>query len=69
MIASVYPYHYNEFGYKDNPYDKILALSTLKAFADNKFIVVKIMIFVSDRVENNVDKGENAIFKSPLFHG
>ena len=32
----------------------------LKAFADNKIDFSKIMIFVHDRVENIVGKGENA---------
>ena len=31
-----------------------------KAFADNNFIVAKIMISVFDRAENIVGKGENA---------
>ena len=31
-----------------------------KAFADDKFIVAKIMISMFDRVENMVEKGENA---------
>ena len=42
------------------PNDKILALTKLKAFADNKFNVALIMKIVSDRQENIVGKGENA---------
>ena len=42
------------------PNDKILAWSKLKAFADDKLHVVKIIIFLFDRLENTVRKGENA---------
>ena len=42
------------------PNDKILEWFKLKAFADDKVKVLKRMIFVSDRVENVVGKGENA---------
>ena len=42
------------------PNDKILALSKLKAFANDKFNVTKMMISVSYWVENIVGKGENA---------
>ena len=35
--------------------DKILVLTKLKAFADDKFYVSKIIISVFDRVENVVD--------------
>ena len=38
--------------------DKILAWSTLKAFADDKIDVVKMMISLLDRVENTVGKRE-----------
>ena len=38
--------------------DKILDKSKLKAFADNNIISAKMMIFVSDRVENIVGKGK-----------
>ena len=40
--------------------DKILALTKFKAFADDKFIVAKKEIFVFDRVENILEKAENA---------
>ena len=40
--------------------DKILALVTLKAFAEDKFNVVKMMISVFDTVVNIVGKGEHA---------
>ena len=42
------------------PDDKILVWSKLKAFADDKTKVLKMMTFVFDRVENIVGKGENA---------
>ena len=42
------------------PNEKFLGLTKLKAFADNKFSVAKIMISLFDRVENIVEKGENA---------
>ena len=42
------------------PNDKILDLTKLKAFADNKLNVAKIIIFLYDRAENTVGKGENA---------
>ena len=38
------------------PNDKILDWSKLKVFADNKIKVLKMMIFVFDRVENTVGK-------------
>ena len=42
------------------PNDKILALTKLKAFADDKLIVAKRIISVFDMAENIVGKGENA---------
>ena len=45
------------------PNDKILDCSTLKAFADDKIKVLKMKIFVIDRVENIVGKGENAGYR------
>ena len=38
------------------PNDKFLAWSKLKAFADDKFLVAKMIISVFDRVENIVGK-------------
>ena len=40
------------------PHDKILDQTKLKAFADDKLNVTKKTIFVFDRVENIVKKGE-----------
>ena len=42
------------------PNDKFSDMIELKAFADNKLNVAKIMIFLSDRAKNTVGKGENA---------
>ena len=42
------------------PHEKILDQTKLKAFADNKLKVSKIIISVFDRVENIVGKGEIA---------
>ena len=40
------------------PDDRILDWSKLKAFADDKLNVTKMLIFVFDKVENIVGKGE-----------
>ena len=42
------------------PDNTILALSKLKAFADNNFILAKMVQLLSERIENIVGKGENA---------
>ena len=42
------------------PNDRNFDVTKLKAFADNKFSVVRKMVSLSDRVENTVRKGENA---------
>ena len=49
------------------PNDKILDWSKLKVFADNKIKVLKMMIFVFDRVENTVGKGENVGYQHFLL--
>ena len=50
------------------PSDKILALTKLKAFADNKIIIViQKLKFVLGRVENIVGKGENAGYQHFLL--
>ena len=48
------------FWFKPLPNDKILDMTKLKAFADDKINVPQIMISVFDRVEDIVGKGENA---------
>ena len=47
--------------------DTILALSNLKALADNTLNVTRKMISVSDRVENTVVTGESAGNKAFIF--
>ena len=42
------------------PHDKILDQTNLKAFADDKLNVTKLIISVFDKVENIVEKGEIA---------
>ena len=42
------------------PNNKILDVTKLKAFADDKFIIARMMISLLDRIENTVGKGENA---------
>ena len=49
------------------PDSKILALTTLKAFADDKFKVAEITISVLNRVENIVGKGEIAGYQQFLL--
>ena len=49
------------------PNDKILDLSKLKGFADDKISVAKIMIYVFDEGENIVGKGENAGYQHFLL--
>ena len=49
------------------PNDKILDWSKLKAYADDKIKVLKMIIFVFDRVENIVGKGENAGYQHFLL--
>ena len=49
------------------PNDKFLAVTKLKAFADDKLTVAR-MISLFDRVENTVGKGEIAGYQHfPLF--
>ena len=51
-----------------NEKKKILAFTKLKAFADNIFNGAKMIISVSDSVENIVGKGENTGYHHfPLF--
>ena len=47
--------------------DKIFDMTKLKAFADDKVNVAKMMISVFDRLENIVGKGENAGYQHFLF--
>ena len=43
-----------------SPKDKILDLTKLRAFADDKSNIAKMMMSLFDRIENTVEKGENA---------
>ena len=47
--------------------DKILGLSKMKAFEDDKLKVTQMMNTVLDRVENIVGKGENAGYQCFLL--
>ena len=49
------------------PNDKILGWSKLKTFTDDKIKLAKRMIFVFDRIENIVGKGENAGYQHFLL--
>ena len=49
------------------PKGKILDWSKLKAFADDKIIVTEMMIFLPNRIENIVGKGENASYQHFLL--
>ena len=49
------------------PNDKILSLSKLKAFADDKINAIKELKFVVGTVENNVGIGENAGYQNFLL--
>ena len=45
---------------KSLPNEKFLEVTKLKAFADKKLSVAKIKIFLFDRAENPLEKGDNA---------
>ena len=49
------------------PNDKILDMTKLKAFADNKLNFAKMEISFCDRVENTIGKGENAGYQHFLL--
>ena len=53
------------------PNDKIVDVTKLKAFADDKINVAQMMIYVFDRVENIEQKGEKcwlpALFPFPTM--
>ena len=49
------------------PNDKILDVTKLKAFADDKLKVAKMRISLIDRVENTMEKGENAVHQHFLL--
>ena len=47
--------------------DKILDMTKLKAFADDKLNIAEMMISIFDRVENTEGKGENAGYQHFLL--
>ena len=47
---------------------KMLALTEMKAFADDKFSIAKMMVSVFGKVENTVRKGENAGYQHFLLY-
>ena len=49
------------------PNHKFLDVTKLKAFADDKLNVAKMTIFLFDRAENTVGKGENAGYQHFLL--
>ena len=49
------------------PNDKIVEVTKLKAFADDKLNIAKMMNSLFDRVENTVGKGENAGYQHFLL--
>ena len=49
------------------PNNKILDVTKLKAFADDKIKVAQMLISIFDRIENIVGKGENAGYQHFLF--
>ena len=49
------------------PNNKILEVTKLKSFEDNKLNVAKMMTSLVDRVENTVGKGENAGYQHFLL--
>ena len=55
------------FNFNPLPNEKILDMSRLKAFTDDKMNIAKMMIYVFDKVENIVGKGENAGYQHFLL--
>ena len=49
------------------PHDKILNQTNMKAFADNKIVIKKLIISVFDRVEKHCGKGRNCLYKQFLL--
>ena len=49
------------------PHNKILDVTKLKAFADDKLNIVKMAISLFDKVENTVGKGENTGYQHFLL--
>ena len=49
------------------PNDKFSDMAKLKVFADIKLNIAKMKIYLYDRVENTVGKGENAVYQHFLL--
>ena len=49
------------------PNDRVLDMTKLKAYADDNLNVAKMMIYLFNRVENTVGKGENAGYQHFLL--
>ena len=67
QISNLYEPTSGKRGPNSLPNNKMFDLSKLKAFADDKIKVLKMTIFVSDRTENIVEKGENAGYQHFLL--
>ena len=59
---SVFLYLFNPL-----PNNKILDVTKLKTFADNKVNIARMMISLLDKVENTVGKGENTGYQHFLL--
>ena len=68
-LLQVWKFH--DCSINPSPNDKFLDVTKLKAFADGKLNVALMAIFLFDRTENTVGKGENAgshsVFQSLLL--
>ena len=74
LILSSFIFFHNVFyavsilkSFNSLPNDKILDLTKLKAFADNKLYDTKMMISLFDRVEKTEGKGKNAGYQHFLL--
>ena len=54
-------------GFNPLPNNKILDMTELKAFADDKLNITEMTISLFQRVENTLEKGENAGFQHFLL--
>ena len=68
QIEQVLSFSFCKKGYVNSlPNNKILNVTKLKAFVDDKLTVARMMIFLFDKVENTVGKGENAGYQHFLL--
>ena len=61
------PTYLTKNAYNSLPNNNILDWTKLKAFADNKFNLAKMIIFLLDRLKKIVGKGENAGYQHCLL--